>query len=195
MTRKRACFASSVVCTDDFFDLPFEAQALYTQLSFEADADGAIDGVRGVVRKVGAPIEALETLMREGYLLEVDGVTFIRHWLVNNRTDNRNYRPGGHEGELAKLFVSDKKAYELRECTLDGIQSDISLTSDANVMQSNVNQSNANEPNSSEEKENLTARCPHCGFEALASVNEIGQLVIDCHNCGEMSTANPLTTQ
>lgn len=193
MARKKACFASAVCCADDFLDLPSSAQALYFQLGFEADSDGALDGIKSIVRKCGSSMDDLDVLAEGGYLLYVDEVPFIKHWPMNNRTDNRNYRPGGHPAELAKLIKSDGMPYELREFQPEGNQPNVSLTSDANTKQSNTEQPNTEQPNTDKEKAMRNARCPQCGFEALSSINEIGDVVIDCHNCGEISTVSPFS--
>ena len=123
--RQRTCFASAVVCDDGFRDLPEGARLLYYELGFNADSDGAIDGIRGVARMARATMDDIDALTDSGYLLWVDGVPFIKHWWVNNNRDRCNYRPGGHPDQLAKLIDEQKKPYALKDLR----QTDESLTS------------------------------------------------------------------
>lgn len=101
MPRARTCFASSVTRTDAFIDLPKSAQVLYYQCALDADGDGFIVGMRGVARLCGCTQDDIVTLVKEGYLLEVDGMHLIRHWWMNNRP--KNYKAGTH-AHLLSLF-------------------------------------------------------------------------------------------
>lgn len=140
MGRSRVCFASSVISSDEFLELPPMAQAVYFQLAVDADNDGAVDGFKRKIRSYGATDEDAQALIDAGYLLEVNGVFFITHWRVNNRTDNKNYREGGHPRELALINCGENHPY-----TWDSsYQSDISLISDANIKETNTDQTETN---------------------------------------------------
>ena len=145
MPRARTCIAHEVVCSDAFLDLPSSARALYPCLLFEADNDGALDSLKRTMRTYGGTEADLAALMDGGYLLRVDGVYFITDWWRNNKTDNRNYRPGTHQDQLSKLIVDANRRYVPKV----GHQSDISLTSDANTKQYKEDELNAMKFNSS----------------------------------------------
>ncbi len=191
MARLRTCYASTVVCSDEFQELPPSAQLLYFFLGFEADADGALDGVKMTLRKYGASMEDLTALRDAGYLLDVDGVLFIRAWWLNNNKDSYHYHPGLHATERAKLTVDDDRYYCLREQAGDYPESASSLPVEPNIRVSNQIRANVSRDDLNQ-SDLRKARCPNCGFESLSSVNELGELVIDCHNCDTVSTVNPL---
>ena len=186
MARARTCFASSVVCTDEFRDLPESARLLYFELGFSADNDGAVDGIRGVCRMAGAKPEDMDTLTAAGYLLWVDGVPFITHWKVNNKADRLNYRSGGHPEQLSKLNRESGKPYTLADCC----QTDVRLTSVANISKDNLIESNLIEANPIQTNQNETnqnalqrIRCPSCSIERAATIDPDGSLRSWCPEC------------
>lgn len=189
MSRKRACFASSVCCSDAFSDLSAEAQALYLQLGFCADADGAVDGIRKAVRASGFGTEALGELYGAGFLLDADGVPFVAHWHVNNRIDRLNYRPGDHANLVGTVvYLGEDRVYRLS----GGYQADDSLMSDANISKSKLTEEKASEINPSQSNESegkahatLTAPCPSCGIQCAAYVDPLKQIISRCPEHGD----------
>ena len=173
--RARTCFASAVCCSDAFLDLPATVQALYYQLAFYADNDGAVDGLRRLARSVGATAEDIDALEAAGLLLRVDDVPFIADWWVNNNTTSIRYRPGAHPNELKRLNKLVTGRYELLN---DGYRND-AVTTPANIIKVNPIKTNQNEPNPSEAdgKESAPSPafvpCPECG-KACAAVTEHG---------------------
>lgn len=178
MARKRTCFASSVCCSDSFLDLPAEAQALYLHLGFAADADGAVDGIRSILRMTGFTNDDLAALVDSGYLVDADGVLFIAHWWVNNTKNARDYRPGDHQNTLSLLTLGDDRIYRVSE----GKPLDVQGTYEVNRIESNCiqgeskgkeknsKQINSNESNpkpapAREASSSKNAPCPSCGIE------------------------------
>ena len=191
--RSKACFSRSVCCDDGFAELPKDSQLLYYRLGFEADSDGAIDGMKGIVRSIGATDADLSALFDGGYLIDVEGVPFVRHWWVNNKRDSKNYRPGAHCDKLKKLVIEGCMPYELREQQTEDHQSDVSLTSDSNRKESSVTQTNGNEPKRMEgngtegDREECGAtsgvlQCSEC-CNWYPAVSEGGSLHAYCDKC------------
>lgn len=188
MSRKRTCFASSVCCSDAFAELPAGSQALYLQLGFCADVDGAINGIKKELRASGFSGEALDALFRAGFLVEADGVPFIAHWWVNNRKNNRDYRPGDHAELIGTaLELGEDGVYRM----YTGHTTDERCTSNVNIIKSKVTQSNATQSNATQtneieakEKEGKapapTAQCPTCGEACTAYEDPLGGLVSHC---------------
>ena len=184
MGRVRTCFASSVVCSDEFRDLPPVARLLYFELGFIAKAEA--------IAAHGDHDDHWAALSAAGYLLWVDGIPFISHWLVNNKTDRLNYRPGGHPQQLSKLIRENGKPYNLS----DLYQSDGSLTSDAkqskdkpseaDLIQADQSESNLNEgKGNAHAREPTRIRCPQCGFECAATTEPDGVTHAWCPQCGD----------
>ena len=184
--KSKACFASSVCCSDEFIELSPGAQALYLQLSFYADSDGAIDGIKKISRACNFGSDEVGELERAGLLLRVNGVPVIADWWVNNNRDSINYRPGDHPCEISMLKQLPNRRYYIA-CKEDGDdcagtvcrQSDISLTSDCKVIKNNQTQNNQTQHTGKENGTNETDRnegphfagCPECGVACKTSSN------------------------
>lgn len=184
MPRSRACFASAVCCSDDFLDMSPSLQAFYFQLGFVCDNDGAVDGIMRFARSLSIKKDQLEELYERGYLLNIEGVTFIRDYNVNNKTDRVNYREGGHIDVVKRHLVREAgKPYRLK--------SDESLPSVANTIQNNsISKQSQNEENENRSEgagsalpPNLAAgTCPSCGEPAIVTEAGIVQR-IECMHC------------
>lgn len=190
MSRKRTCFASSVCCSDAFAELPAESQALYFQLGFCADADGAINGIKKELRASGFSEKALDALFRAGFLVEADGVPLIAHWWVNNRKNNRDYRPGDHAELIGTVLeLGEDGIYRM----YTGRTTDERCTSGVNVIEEKGSQSNTIQVNQTEGKEKEgkapvpTAKCPTCGEACTAYENPLGELVSHCSYHGDFT--------
>ena len=110
---ERRMIAKSVICKDDFYDLPAETKVLYLYVNMEADDDGFCDSVRAVMRTCGADRENLRQLIDSGFLLEFKGdVVAVRHWKTNNCIRADRYHPTRHAKERASLSVEKTGEYE-----------------------------------------------------------------------------------
>ena len=76
---------TSVVSSDSFLDLSFEAQALYIQLTMAADNFGFVSGVKRILRGMGASDTALEALKDGHFIITFDsGIIVMAQWFVAN---------------------------------------------------------------------------------------------------------------
>lgn len=111
MAQKRM-FDKSVITQDDFIELPLSAQALYFHLGMQADDDGVVDGIRGILRLIGASDDDFEMLCESGYLITLNNkVIVITHWHLHNYL--MRYKPTSHITEFDKVFITDNKTYTL----------------------------------------------------------------------------------
>lgn len=111
---ERRMFAQKIITSDRFLDLPFSAQALYFQLSMQADDDGLVDGTKKILRMAGAADSDLRALEAAGLVLVFEsGVAAIRHWRVNNRIQRDRYKPSLCVREVAQLRLDPAGAYEI----------------------------------------------------------------------------------
>lgn len=119
----------SVICSDKFTDLSFEAQALYFQLTIEADNFGFVGGAKKIMRSIGTNENALTELEGANFVIRFDsGVFVIRHWMVGNGAfkNDRSYETK-YTKELSKLFIDDDLAYGF-QADSDGFQADSPIT-------------------------------------------------------------------
>lgn len=198
MARKRACFASSVCCTDDFSDLPASAQALYFRLGFHADADGAVDGVRGIVRGGGFSDGDMQALFEAGLLLDCGGVPVIAHWWTNNTKNIRDYRPGDHLHDMESLFfLGEDRVYHPIQGKTEGSTSDSPCASSVKGKEGKKKEFNGSETNfiKAKTKEFEEAReslsecaflpCPVCLVEFPAFGEPDGSMHSYCDTHGD----------
>lgn len=108
-------FSKKIIDSDAFLDLPLSAQALYFHLSMRADDDGAVANAKRICSYIGVNTKDLKLLLEKRFLLEVDGVVFIKHWKINNYIAKDRYTPTSYQDEYKKLYIKDNKSYT--ECT------------------------------------------------------------------------------
>lgn len=200
-------FSSAVCCSDSFYDLSTEAQALYFQLGFEADNDGVVLSIRSAARKCGYSKEQVSSLIGElvdgGYLLEILDAHLITHWWTNNNKDKCNYREGDRLDVMALVYEDqDTRAYrlitDLEEVdSLSSVFRQSDISPQYKVIEGNRKEGKANEAKRIQNKaseankreggfsaETKTAVCPTCGAEC-AAYESGGRLLAYCPSCNE----------
>lgn len=111
---ERRMFAKSVIDSDDFLDMPADAQLLYFHLSMRADDDGFITPKK-IMRMIGASEDSLKILVLKKFVIPFDsGVIVIRHWKVNNYLRNDRYNETQYKDEKGHLTLIGNK-YEVME--------------------------------------------------------------------------------
>ena len=101
---ERRMLSKKVCESDQFYDLPFSAQTLYLHMSLNADDDGFLDNVRGIMMISRTKAEDLSRLMKEGYVLQVsERIYVLRHWKMNNWIQSDRYKETIHREEKATL--------------------------------------------------------------------------------------------
>ena len=99
---ERRMFSIKIIDSDEFLDLPLEAQSLYFHLAMRADDDGFLNSSRRLVRTIGASQDDLKMLVDKRFIILFDsGVVAIRHWKVHNCIRKDRYK--------STMFLSEKK--------------------------------------------------------------------------------------
>lgn len=112
--REKRVFSNQIVGSDAFMGLPAAAQALYFQLSMNADDDGFIGAASKVIGSMGLSRKDLNLLSDKGFVLLFDsGVCAIRHWRINNTIRKDRYRPTIFDEEFSMLEIRKNGAYSL----------------------------------------------------------------------------------
>lgn len=96
-------FVHDVISSDDFLDMPLETQALYFQLSMNADNEGFINRTKKIMKTLVNGTDTMESMMRsfrrlidEGFIHQFEsGVVVIMDWNVNNqlKVEKGRYAP------------------------------------------------------------------------------------------------------
>lgn len=105
---ERRMFASKVISSDDFLDMPATSQLLYFHLGMRADDDGFVGSPRAVMRMIGASNDDLKLLCAKNYIIPFkSGVVLVSHWKINNYIQRDRY----HE----TVYLSEKQGVEVKE--------------------------------------------------------------------------------
>ena len=110
---KRTTFSSDVVCRAGFQVLQAEAQALYLQLSLAADDAGVCDSL-SVANSYGP--EALEALVDAGFIIKLDDIYIITHFVKNNTLRHLHISRSHYRELIAReLSLGDDGVYQLKK--------------------------------------------------------------------------------
>lgn len=183
LLKARTCLASSVVCSDGFLGLPKGSQALYLQMSLNADSNGILSGVRSLIRQADATTEDFEALADAGYLLEIGGEWVICDWWVSN-VKSKTYAATCKLIDDGLLEFEGKPYSSRYSAKAESRPDEATNTSKDNPSETNINQEN---PISKKEKAIQGAEknaCPRCRETAFVERDALGVLKVDCPRCG-----------
>ena len=124
-------FAKTIVESDAFLSQSVKAQCLYLHLGMSADDDGILNNALSICRGLGFKKDVLDELIANRFLLDLgDGITVIKHWLINNRIQNDRRKPSVYQDKLQVLSIRDDKAYTLSDnkWTTNGQQMDTQVS-------------------------------------------------------------------
>lgn len=108
----RRMIAKDVIRSDAFLDLPFSSQALYYQLSIDADDDGFVNNCNSIKRLIGASDEDIKALIDNNFIIDFDsGIIVICHWKINNQIQKDRYKTTVYNEEKAKISINNNKVY------------------------------------------------------------------------------------
>ena len=125
----RRMFASAIVLSDAFLDMPASARCLYYSLGMEADDDGFVNNPRSVMRQTGASEEDLQELIGKRFLLGFQsGVVCIKHWRINNYIRGDRYTETNYLEEKELLAIDARGAYTEAVTGVDGSRKPVPLT-------------------------------------------------------------------
>lgn len=111
---ERRMFAKTVVESDMFISMSIKAQNLYYQLNMKADDDGFLNNSLSICRSLGFTKKALDELIEKRFVLDLgDGITVIKHWLINNRIQKDRYKPTIYQEKYQLLSIKEDKGYTL----------------------------------------------------------------------------------
>ncbi len=130
MATKRM-FATHVIDSDNFTDMPLSAQALYFHMAMRADDEGFLNNPRQIQRSVGATLDDLKLLITKEFIIPFDdsGVVVIRHWAVHNHIPKDRFHPTVYIEEKQHITKLDSGEYvcESGVLSLNCIQTDDKL--------------------------------------------------------------------
>ena len=113
---ERRMFSKSLTERDQFREMSVRAQNLYFHLNLQADDDGFVDCVRGLMRCIRATQKDLQQLIDKGYIiLFPSGIAVIVHWKAHNCIAKDRYHKTIYTKELSMLRVNENDMYVLAD--------------------------------------------------------------------------------
>ena len=113
---ERRMFSKPLTERDQFREMSVRAQNLYFHLNLQADDDGFVDCVRGLMRCIRATQKDLQQLIDKGYIiLFPSGIAVIVHWKAHNCIAKDRYHKTIYTRELSMLTLLDSGEYILAD--------------------------------------------------------------------------------
>ena len=114
MASKRM-FSRQITESDDFLELPLQAQCLYFHLSLSADDEGFISSCRRTVRAIGASESDLEALVDGGFLIFFPeaNVYVDKAFCLNNSLRSDRSHPTTYQAERKRLTLTENGIYQV----------------------------------------------------------------------------------
>ena len=108
-------FARGVVETDEFADLPTGSKLLYFLVGMNSDDEGFCKNCKMLMKIHGIDTKCFESLVDAKYLIPINKVVIVRHWLLNNQIrKDRFHASSCPERELINV-ENDTKTYYTEE--------------------------------------------------------------------------------
>ena len=152
----RRMIARDVICSNSFIALPHSAQALFFQLTIDADDGGFVGSTERVLRTIGCTQDDMSALIEKGFVIRFDNdVIVMRHWKVANTVKN-DRQVTNFQSELAQLRIDANKIYNLipNVSNMEASGSEmIPNRTEGNPIEPNQNKPNPGEHNRGDERE------------------------------------------
>ena len=112
---ERRMFAKSVVESDNFLDMPAEAQSLYFHLNMAADDYGFCDNPRSIMRACGAGNDTMKLLIAKKFVLAFDKndgfIIVVKHWRINNYIREDRKHETKYKELMRDLYYDENNSY------------------------------------------------------------------------------------
>ena len=100
-----------VVESDDFYNLPASAQALYLHLTIAGDEDGFVNCANAIAMRFKTGKADLKELVKARFLLQFGEVYVIKHWRIANSLKNDRKKAPAYPNLAARIWICPNRAY------------------------------------------------------------------------------------
>ena len=109
---KRRMFATTIIDSDAFLDMPASTQLLYFHLSMRADDDGFINKPKSIMRSCGGNDDDMKLLIAKKFIIPFEsGIVVIKHWKIHNLIAKDRYTETKYKEEKSTLMLDENNAY------------------------------------------------------------------------------------
>jgi len=110
----RRMISKKVLANDKFTELPDKTKVLYFMMILNADDDGFVSDVKGIMKHYDARMAHLKQLIESDYIIRFEsGVVLITHWRVHNFIRADRYKETDWREERSRVFLDDMKCYRM----------------------------------------------------------------------------------
>lgn len=113
MAEKRMV-SNQILNSDEFTDMPVDAQMLYVRLNLAADDRGICDKPRQVMNICRSPDDCMKLLIAKKFIIVPTGrpsVVVIKHWWINNNFRSQRFKETRYTDVLEELYYDENKSY------------------------------------------------------------------------------------
>ena len=113
----RRMISKKAIANNLFHTLPDKSKILYFMLLLNADDDGFVSDVKGLMKHFGAKPIHYRALVESEYIIPFpSGVALITHWKIHNSIRSDRYRETDFMEEKSMVYLDERSRYHL----LDG---------------------------------------------------------------------------
>ena len=110
----RRMISKKTISTNQFLSLPDKSKVLYFMLILNADDDGFISDVNGIMNHFHAKKHHLKDLIDSNFIISFpSGVVLITHWKEHNLIRRDRYRETDFVDEKSMIYTDEKNCYHL----------------------------------------------------------------------------------
>ena len=111
---ERRMISKKILATNQFLGLYDKTKVLYFMMILNADDDGFVSDVKGIMNHYNARPMHLRQLIESNYIISFkSGVALITHWKVHNVVRQDRYRETDWLEERQLVYVDEKNCYHL----------------------------------------------------------------------------------
>lgn len=111
-TAQRRMFSKDVIDSDEFADLPTDSKLLYFIVGMNSDDEGICKSCKMLMKIHGIKTEYLEELINAKFVIQINKIVVVRHWLLNNQIRRDRFHPSScPERELISVEADTKIYY------------------------------------------------------------------------------------
>ena len=110
----RRMISKKILATNQFLGLYDKTKVLYFMMILNADDDGFVSDVKGIMNHYNARPMHLRQLIESNYIITFkSGVALITHWRVHNLVRGDRYRETDWVEEKRQIYTDEKNCYHL----------------------------------------------------------------------------------
>lgn len=108
---ERRMFARSIIESDEFADLPTGSKLLYFIIGVSSDDEGFCKNVKMLMKIHDIETDCLESLIDAKFIIPINKVVVVRHWLLNNQIRKDRFHPSNCLERALINVENDTKIY------------------------------------------------------------------------------------